>query len=93
MKNIGDFIENLYIDMKQNKPSVYTLWEDIAGAEIAEHSEVLNIDKGKLIIYVDHPGWKQIIMAKKKLILYKLIKLAPDPPVYGLIITNKKPKR
>lgn len=93
MKKIGDFIENIYIDMKHNKPSVYSQWENLVGPDIAEHSKVLNIDKGKLVIYVDHPGWKQIIMAKKGYILYKLKKEYPNIAVYGLLITDKKPKR
>lgn len=51
--------------MKQANSFVKS-WNEIVGESIAAHSKVIDVDRGTVIIEVDHPGWSQQILFKKK---------------------------
>lgn len=61
-------------------------WNDVAGTNIAAHSKVIDVDRGAVIIEVDHPGWAQQIQLKKRTIIDRLSKGFPDLEIKNLII-------
>ena len=47
-------------------------WEKAVGPAIAKHTEVRELEKGVLRIFVDHPIWKSELVCRKSQILEKL---------------------
>jgi len=58
--------------------------EQAGVAEAAAHSRVANIERGKVIIEVEHPGWKQILQTKQKELLAIISRRSPGLGVTGL---------
>ena len=52
--------------------SLFSDWEQIAGASLAEHCRVYEIRHGSLLVEADHPGWMQLLMLQKRAVLGRL---------------------
>ncbi|MGL1893720.1 MAG: DUF721 domain-containing protein [Spirochaetaceae bacterium] len=82
MKKAGDLV-NIYFNEVQKKEgeqynSFHNSWNEITGDKIGNNSEIKDIVDGNLIIQIDHPGWKQLILLKEKYILKKINKKFPE---------------
>ena len=72
MKTAGDILNVLFDDHFMKKANEYSMlhnsWEDITAKNgipaASAHSQIKNVDKGILIIEIDHPGWKQLLQTK-----------------------------
>ena len=77
MKTAGDILSSLFderfIQKAQGYSKLFDSWTDITAkngiAAAADHSRVKNLDKGILLIEMDHPGWKQILQTKQSKLL------------------------
>lgn len=73
MKKAGDLLNIYFNDIQQAEGREYTnfhnSWENIAGEKIGLNSRIKDVIDGNLIIEIDHPGWKQLIMLKNKVII------------------------
>jgi len=82
MEKAGDIIkkyfETLNIDNKTGAVSIFRGWNAIVDSGLASHSEVIEIEKSVLFVKVDHPGWAQTIIFKKKNILRRIKQKYPD---------------
>ena len=82
MEKAGDilkkYFKTLNIDKKTGSVSIFHGWNAIVDSGLASHSEVIEIEKSVLFIKVDHPGWAQTIIFKKKNILRKIKQRYPD---------------
>jgi predicted nucleic acid-binding Zn ribbon protein len=58
--------------------SLFGGWDQIAGDSLAEHSRVYELRQQNLIVDVDHPGWMQHLLLKKRAILAKLRRQYPQ---------------
>lgn len=61
-------------------------WKAVVGERIAAHSKVIDINKGNLIVEVDHPGWSQQLLLNKKRILRDLSSKFPELAIKNLSI-------
>lgn len=82
MKKAGDLL-NLYFDeIQKSEAEQYShfqnSWEKIAGTKIGTNSKIKDVIDGKLIIEIDHPGLKQLIMLKEKYIIRSIKKEFPE---------------
>jgi len=75
---IKTLVEGVRLEHGEEYYSLFNGWERTVGTDIASHSKVKEIEKGTLIIAVDHPGWAQMIHLKKKGILYSCRKNYPE---------------
>ena len=66
--------------------SIIRGWKETVGDKIASHSKIIDVNKGNLIIEVDHPGWSQQILFKKKQIITVLSTNFPDLNIRNIII-------
>ncbi|ULQ58616.1 DUF721 domain-containing protein [Brucepastera parasyntrophica] len=82
MKQAGDF-------MKSWSRAVILNEDDAMGSKIDSHSRVLDVNKGSIIVEVDHPGWSQQILLRKKHILGMLSKQFPDLGIRNISIRVK----
>jgi hypothetical protein len=73
IKSIGSLLRAFFDDEQIRKGGEYadffSSWKSIAGLREAGHSRVAEVDKGVLIVEVDHPGWIQLLQLKQSSIL------------------------
>lgn len=78
MKKAGDLLNIYFDDVQKSEGAQYSnfqkSWENIAGKKIALNSKISDVIDGKLIIEIDHPGVKQLILLKEKWILKSIKK-------------------
>jgi Protein of unknown function (DUF721). len=61
-------------------------WKETVDPKVAAHSRIVDLDKGSLVIEVDHPGWSQQILLSKKRILDTLSRSFPDLEFRNIVI-------
>lgn len=61
-------------------------WKETVGPKLAAHSKVIDLDKGNLVIEVDHPGWSQQLLFEKKRIIDTLSRNFPDLQFRNIVI-------
>jgi len=71
--------------MRQSNSFVKS-WKEIVGDKIAAHSRIIDVDRGTIIVEVDHPGWSQQIQFCKKQIIYGLSRNYPDLQIKNVIM-------
>ncbi|MCL2214308.1 MAG: DUF721 domain-containing protein [Treponema sp.] len=77
MKTAGDILSALFderfVKKAQGYSKLFDSWTDITAkngiAAAADHSRIKDLDRGILLIEMDHPGWKQIIQTKQSKLL------------------------
>lgn len=47
-------------------------WPDIVGPELAAHTRPVEVERGRLIVAADHPGWVQLLRAREAAIVGQL---------------------
>lgn len=81
MKKAGDLLHNYFDDIQMNEGKQYselkTAWREIAGDKIGYYSSLNDVVDGVLIIDIDHPGIKQLILLKERDILRRINKRYP----------------
>ena len=83
---LGSLFSNFDTNGMQQTNSFVKSWKEIVGEKIASHSKVIDVDKGTVIVEVDHPGWSQQILFSKKQILYHLARNYPDLKIKNVIM-------
>jgi len=77
VKTAGEILSALFDERFLNKAQGYSKffdsWKDITEkngiAAAGDHSKIKDLEKGIVLIEMDHPGWKQIIQTKQSKIL------------------------
>ncbi len=94
MKKADEILKQILknINVQNDIPalSFFNSWEKIAGIDIANHSELEEVKNNILYVSVDHPGWIQIIMLKKRNILKTVRILFPELKIQNLRVFYKK---
>jgi len=69
---------------------LFNSWEDITAkngiAAASAHSRIKNLEKGILLIEMDHPGWKQILQTKQSKLLNDFRYRFPDMNICGIAL-------
>ena len=87
---LKQILKNINIQNEIPSSSFFNSWEKIAGIDIANHSEPEEVKNNILYVSVDHPGWIQIIMLKKRNILKAVRNLFPELKIQNLRVFYKK---
>ena len=61
-------------------------WRSLVGENIAAHSRIVDVDRGAVIVEVDHPGWSQQIQFRKSGILSSLSRGFPELGIKTLVL-------
>jgi len=101
MKTAGDILSALFDEQFMKKAQKYSKffdsWKDITAkngiAAAADHSHIKDLDRGILLIEMDHPGWKQILQTKQSKLLNDFRIRFPDLDISGisLILGKSEP--
>jgi len=92
MKTAGDILSALFDErfMKTARgySKLFDSWTDITAkngiAAAADHSQIKDMDRGILLIEIDHPGWKQVLQTKQTKLLNDFRIRFPDLDISGL---------
>jgi hypothetical protein len=99
MKTAGDILSVLFDEgfakKAQGYSSLFDSWKDITAkngiASAAAHSRIKDIDRGILLIEMDHPGWKQILQTKQSKLLNDFRIRFPDMDITGIALILGQP--
>jgi len=101
MKTAGDILSALFDEQFMKKAQKYSKffdsWKDITAkngiAAAADHSHIKDLDRGILLIEMDHPGWKQILQTKQSKLLNDFRIRFPELDISGisLILGKSEP--
>ncbi len=75
-QTLNTIIESLAVDLgiktKLEQYSIFPLWNDVVGEQIAKITEPERIDNGLLIVKVSNAPWRTELTFRKKEILTKI---------------------
>ena len=86
-----------FVEKAHEYTKLFDSWEDITAkngiAAAAAHSRIKDIDRGILLVEMDHPGWKQILQTKQSKLLNDFRLRFPEMDISGisLILDSGKP--
>lgn len=64
-------------------------WKEAVGEKIAAHSKVIDVDRGVLVIDVDHPGWNQQLQYVKKRVIASISRSFPELGINSIAVRVK----
>ena len=56
---------------------IYRVWDDILGHDLAGRARLRDIDRGRLVVEVDHPAWMQLVQMRQSRILRRVARRFP----------------
>mgnify|MGYP006424374821 CR=1 FL=1 len=81
-KILSALFERLNISDSKGYVRLFSTWravcDEVSSRGLADHSAIIDVRHGTVIIAVDHPGWLQLIQMQEKRLLGKLQKRFPD---------------
>jgi hypothetical protein len=102
MKTAGDILSALFdkrfVEKAQGFSKFFNSWTDITAkngiAAAADHSQIKDLDRGVVLIEIDHPGWKQVLQTKQTKLLNDFRIRFPDLNISGisLMLGSGKPQ-
>jgi hypothetical protein len=92
MKTAGDILSALFdegfVKKAQGYSKFFDSWADITAkngiAAAATHSRIKDLDRGIVLVEMDHPGWKQILQTKQSKLLNDLRIRFPELEISGI---------
>jgi hypothetical protein len=92
MKTAGSILSALFDEQFMKKAEgvskLFDSWTDITEkngiAAAAAHSRIKDLDRGILLVEMDHPGWKQILQTKQSKLLNDFRRRFPELDISGL---------
>ena len=60
------------VDPQAPQAVVYRVWDEILGADLAGRARLRDIDRGRLLVEVDHPAWLQLVQMRQRQILQRV---------------------
>ena len=92
MKTVGEILSTLFDRQFMEKAHEYSKffdsWEDITAkngiAAAAAHSRIKDLDRGIVLVEMDHPGWKQILQTKQSKLLNDFRLRFPEMDISGI---------
>ncbi|MFP4644147.1 MAG: DUF721 domain-containing protein [Spirochaetales bacterium] len=79
---LSALFERLNISDSEGYVRLFSTWrsvcDEVSSRGLADHSVIIDVRHGTVIVAVDHPGWLQLIQMQEKRLLGKLQKRFPD---------------
>ncbi len=88
MKRVGDILKEFmrergWLNGNPYDP-LFREWGRIAGDSLAAHASLIDVQKGILLVEVDHPGWLQMAQLRKAALLEAARRFAPLASIEGM---------
>jgi predicted nucleic acid-binding Zn ribbon protein len=99
MKTAGEVLATLFdrqfVEKAHGYSNLFKSWADITAkngiAAAAAHSRIKELDRGILLVEMDHPGWKQILQTKQSKLLNDFRYRFPEMNITGISLMLGKP--
>jgi hypothetical protein len=94
MKTAGDILSAIFderfVKKAQGYSKFFDSWTDITAKNgipaAADHSRIKDLDRGIVLIEMDHPGWKQILQTKQSKFLNDFRIRFPELDITGVAL-------
>lgn len=88
MKKAGDILKEFmrekgWLNGNPYDP-LFQGWARVAGDALAAHARLVDVQKGFLLVEVDHPGWLQVAQLRKSTLLEAARQAAPLAGIDGV---------
>ena len=81
MYRAGDLLKEVLaragVDAEAPQARIYRVWDDILGHDLAGRARLRDIDRGRLLVEVDHPAWMQLVQMRQGQILRRVTRRFP----------------
>jgi len=88
MKKIGDLLREYMKERGWSAGNPYDPlfldWRRVAGDGLAAHTKLVDVQKGILLVDVDHPGWLLMAQLRKAGLLEAARRAAPGADIGGI---------
>ena len=88
MRKIGDVLRDFLKERGWPTEDPYAPlfrgWEEIAGPELGPRTRVVEVEDGVIVVEVDHPGWLQMLLLRKRSLLEAARKAVPGGRIEDL---------
>jgi len=92
MKTAGEILSALFdkqfVEKAQGYSKFFDSWADITAkngiASASAHSRIKDLDRGIVLVEMDHPGWKQILQTKQSKLLNDFRIRFPEMDISGI---------
>lgn len=89
--SIGDILKRQLarrgVARRITEASVEHLWPEVVGEEIAARTKVVKIERGRVLVSVDDPAWRQELIYHKPALIDKLNAALKDDS-QGTVVTD-----
>jgi predicted nucleic acid-binding Zn ribbon protein len=95
MKQIGDVLKELFDNLSTDEmgkyQGIFRKWDDIVGNDLADHVKIKDIERDRIVVETDHPGWMQQFQMKQRYFLKIIRDRYPDLGIRGfkMYLTGK----
>ena len=90
MRSAGDLLNEVLaragFDAEAPQARIFQVWDEILGADVTGHAQLRDVDRGRLIIEVDHPAWMQLVQMRQRQILGRVQRRFPQLGVTRLYL-------
>ena len=95
MRRAGDLLNEVLaragFDAEAPQARIFQVWDDILGADLTGHVRLRDVDRGRLIVEVDHPAWMQLVQMRQRRILGRVRRRFPQLGVTRLYLLVSPP--
>lgn len=81
MYRAGDLLKQVLaragFDPDAPEARIFQVWDDILGHDLAGRARLRDIDRGRLVVEVDHPAWMQLVQMRQQRILRRVARRFP----------------
>ncbi len=81
MYRAGDLLKEVLaragFDAQAPEARIYRVWDDILGRDLSGRARLRDIDRGRLLVEVDHPAWMQLVQMRQRQILRRVARRFP----------------
>lgn len=87
---VSAFFENIENQKLENSTKIFDAWKKTVqkisgnGAQLFDHSRMVDLKNGILLVETDHPAWSQMLQFHKKFILTGLNRICADVKIESL---------
>ena len=85
---LSALVDEGFVKKAKGYSSLFDSWTDVTEkngiASAAAHSRIKDLDRGILLVEMDHPGWKQILQTKQSKLLSDYRRRFPELDICGI---------
>jgi len=71
-------LQRANIDLADPRAAVAENWRRIVGTDLASHASLADIDRGRMLVEVDHPAWLQLLQMRERQIISEVKRRYPQ---------------